>query len=650
MSEKKKIVFLTNALWLKTGLSRNLENILKYLYTTGKYEIIHYCSGVPDNDPRLGMMPWKCYGAMPSNPPPNVAQRLQTDQVFGRQTAYGAYFIDKIIEEEKPDILWCSDDIWSFPVSEFADKRWANKDLSKTNKGCAIVQHITADSVPLLPDFYDMALKSHTYTWVSFAERELKKQKGKYDHVKTIHGCLDAEDFSILPDHISNELKNRFGISLSDKIFLYVFRNQVRKNPISALEALAYAKNKRPDLKIKLLLHTSWQEGWDLNRGMKEMGVSPNDILTTYICPKCRTWDIRPYSGNDLDCPHCGAEKTYNTSNIQNAVRESEMKLLYALSTACFNIANSGGFEYHSAQSLLAGKPLATIPYTYGEDYISCEAVKSLKFTFSREFGTSFLKATPEASDLGEWMIEIAQKSEFELKRMGEVARKFAMKFDYHTVGAQWEKVFDDLPRAEYNDEMFGYIKKNVDYPFKPIEDDKEWLIDLYKNVLRMEVSEHDEGLNHWLERISRGESRQSIYQYFIQVAQKENAENVGFDFNKMLGDEKKEDRIALVLPESLGDCILATALLPDIREVYPDKVIYFITKPHFKDVFLGNPNINRVIDWQPFMDNTMMMEDQYFEQFIQLHVQNQRFINYLRGGNDKTSINYNYERQKKCI
>ena len=43
---RKKIVFQSDFSLAKTGFGRNAKTILKYLYKTGKYDIVHYSCGM----------------------------------------------------------------------------------------------------------------------------------------------------------------------------------------------------------------------------------------------------------------------------------------------------------------------------------------------------------------------------------------------------------------------------------------------------------------------------------------------------------------------------------------------------------------------------------------------------------------------------
>jgi len=59
---------------------------------------------------------------------------------------------------------------------------------------------------------------------------------------------------------------------------------------------------------------------------------------------------------------------------------------------------------------------------------------------------------------------------------------------------------------------------------------------------------------------------------------------------------------ILFVIPESAGDVFFATSLLRSVKEVFPDKNIYFSTKPEYVDILKGNKYIYKVLDYHQFL------------------------------------------------
>ena len=172
---KKKILFHSNYSKAFTGFGKNTKNVLKHLYSTGKYEIVEFSNGFHWSDSKFQNMPWKTIGSLPDDK--KLLQEINSDSSRQRAAGYGAEMIDKVIEQEKPDIYIGSEDIWAF--NGYYSRKWWNK------INCMI--WTTLDSLPILPDAVSAASKiKNYYVWSSFAEKALNELG--HNHVKTLHG------------------------------------------------------------------------------------------------------------------------------------------------------------------------------------------------------------------------------------------------------------------------------------------------------------------------------------------------------------------------------------------------------------------------------------------------------------------------------
>ena len=109
MVKKKKILFHSDFALSKTGFGRNAKALLSYLYKTDKYELVSLCGGVTKAHPELERTPWKSYGAVPVGP---EASEINASQDKQRLASYGAFEIDNIINNEKPDVYIGVQDFW----------------------------------------------------------------------------------------------------------------------------------------------------------------------------------------------------------------------------------------------------------------------------------------------------------------------------------------------------------------------------------------------------------------------------------------------------------------------------------------------------------------------------------------------------------
>ena len=100
--QKKKILYHSNFSRILTGFGKNAKNVLQYLYSTGKYDIVELSNGTSQGHPELSLRPWKCVGGIPSDK--NTIDRINRDPNLSKSAQYGSLCIDDIIKKEKPDI------------------------------------------------------------------------------------------------------------------------------------------------------------------------------------------------------------------------------------------------------------------------------------------------------------------------------------------------------------------------------------------------------------------------------------------------------------------------------------------------------------------------------------------------------------------
>lgn len=633
MSDKHRILLQTNPTWVKTGLSENAKTLLKYLYKTGKYDLGHYCTQATSSvDPRLKLTPWKSYGCIP--PDQRVINEINSDPGKQHDAMYGSYNIDNVVKDFKPTIWIGSDDIWSFPSHAYGNKPWFKQINS--------IMHITVDSVPVLEQAYEQArLTKHFFTWAKFAMNEMHRVDPQYAHVNQIYGATDITKFSPITDAERTELRKRFNITPETVVFLFVGRNQLRKQFVSCLEAFAKFKKDHPQAQAKLHFHTAFHEqgqGWNIPKMAQYYGVNMNDVLATYSCKTCGQWHVAPFIGEDINCPYCGSQKSMITVTILNGVPDDQMRYIYGISDACISAFSSGGQEYHNSQSLLCGKPLACTNYSCGEDFCSNDIIYPLGYESYHEPGNNFIKSTTNKKDIKTFMVKVWKSSHRDLVEWGEKGREWATKtFSIEAIGAQWERLFDAIPRPDWSTITLTQELKNEKFPFPEVEDENKFIHALYKEILKMNEPEQGSGFLSWKEQLKRGVSRRNIYDYFIGEARKEN-EKVApqtQDFWSFIDKTTGRKRLLYIIKESLGDCLISTQLFKSAREQYPDHDIYVATKLGNFEMFLGNPYIYRLIPYVDAMEQEMVMigagqSEGYFDVYMHPGIPTQRQLDYL--------------------
>lgn len=617
---KHKIILQTNAPWLKTGLAENGRILMKYLAKTGKYDLIYYCTQTSIADPTLGKMPYKAVGCIPSSQ--QEIQQLQQDQGVWRDICYGSRYIDKLIKDEKPSIWIGSDDIWSFG-KQYYEAEWFKKINS--------ILHITIDSMPILQQAYEQAKATPNFlSWAKFAVPEMEKNSTK---INWIYGASDTDKFKPVSKLEKLDLRRKFGIDEKATIFIYLGRNQLRKEFGNIIQAFSMFKKEFPNANAKLLFHTSFSErqnGWDIPMLAKYAGLKNEDILCTMVCRNCGQWEIKPYAGEDTDCRFCGAKKSQITANIQHGVSDEELYQVYGIADASISAFTSGGLEFHNVNSLLCGLPLACTNYSCGEDFCEQSFITPIKWNFRLEANTNFIKAANDTNSICTFMKKIYGMQEKDKQEISEKSRAWAKKeFSIETIGAKWEAMFDAMPMPDWSSIQLTVKPKNVDFKNPAIEDNFEWVKTLYREILNMNVPDNDKGLSDWMTQLKNGVSRNDIYNFFIKTAHDENNKNQPpRDFGELF-DKNDRKKILYVMKESGGDIVIATATFKNLKELYPDADLYVATDPKFHEILDGNEYVHKVLPYHNAMESEMAMMN-YVDYYYHPAIVTQRQLKYL--------------------
>jgi len=638
MKKKKKILVHSNHCRAKTGFGKHVKHLLTYLYKTNKYEIVEFSNGKQWNDPSLSTLPWKCIGSLPIDVP--TIQEAKSTPENQRRASYGHFKIDDAIKEEKPDIYLGIEDIWG--LNDFWKKTWWNKINS--------IIWTPVDSLPLL-DKHVNAIKNteNIIVQASFAQNEFEKQGYKNSHLMPVP--IDTDNFFRLDDENRSKLRINNNISEEDFIIGFVFRNQLRKSVPNLLDGFKKFKSENPESNAKLLLHTHWSEGWDIPKLLAEKSINQLDVLTTYFCDNCKQYEIKPFTGQDLDCKFCGTKKSQQTTQISRGVSESQLNQVYNLMDVYCHPFTSGGQEIPIQEAKLTGLITLVTNYSCGEDYSSKESGGlPLNWNEYREPGTQFIKASTCSEHIKDQLSKVWNMRPKEKVKMGKLARDFVIDFcSIESVCSRFENLISEMKPTSW-DFDFSYVKKDPTYKPNDIEEDKEWLVDLYKNILKVEDPERDdpEGINHWLKILKEPNKRQSVYEHIVKVAVDENSKNHKIPFNDLLSKDDEGKRILFVLPGNQIDVFNSTSLLKYIKEKYPSHNIYYATEKNNFSILNGNPYVFKTVLYDKIMENFLWGEGQnvesgMFDFVIKPHSNTHGNVNYIHGQKHKPEYDIYY-------
>jgi hypothetical protein len=643
---RKKILFHSDFALVKTGFGRHARSLLTYLYNLDKYDIVHFCCGLVHSQPELEKTPWKSLGTLPSTELDR--QKIQQDPTLARSAHYGAYYIDKVIYDEKPDIYIGCQDIWG--VDFAIEKDWFNKIPS--------VIWTTLDSLPILPSAIKAAGKIKNYwIWSNFATEELHKLGHK--HPITVRGIVPSQYFFKLKNDERKRLRSKAGLT-DEFIVGFVFRNQLRKSVPNLLEGFSLFQQKFPDSKSKLLLHTNFSEGWKITSLAKEYNINKEDILTTYICKECGEYEVKPFTKQNLPCSQCGAEKSQNTTNVAVGVSEKKLNEIYNLMDVYCHPFTSGGQEIPIQEAKLTELITLVTNYSCGEDSCVEEASSlPLKWFEYREQQTEFKKASTDPKDICNKLCMVYDMDVSDRAKMGKSARKWVLlNFDTPVIGKFLDKFIESCPDADYDfslsESSIEDDKAEID---NSIKEDSVWLSKVYENILkRLNIDETDEGHKYWMQEILSGKSRGDVESFFRKVAKKQKDHKLELSgkkdsdldlIKKELSKDDKDKRIGFVAPQGVGDIYMATSLFRNIKELYPNCNLYVFVLEQYIDLLSGNPYVYKALKYNTgnlnkssFLEES---EDKLFKVVYTPFHQTLTLGNYQHNCNDLTDIVYHY-------
>tara|TARA_Y100000310_G_scaffold150830_1_gene150325 strand:- start:1295 stop:3208 length:1914 start_codon:yes stop_codon:yes gene_type:complete len=627
---KKKILIHSNHCKMFTGFGKHKKNLLKYLHKTGKYEVVEL-SNTKHKD-EVPNMPWEAYGSLPSNK--KILLEISKDANRQRNASYGHELINEIIEEVKPDIYLGIEDIWAF--TGFTTRSWWNK------IHCMI--HTTLDSVPLLPEAIQSAPQiKHYFVWASFAQKELERVG--HTHIQTVRGSLETKHFFKMEDKERELLREKFQITKSFVVG-FVFRNQLRKSVPNLLEGFKKFKSAHPNSDAKLLLHTHWSEGWDIPTLIKEKNMDATDVLTTYVCAACKNYLVKPFVGQGQDCDQCLSKGSVNTTNIKAGVSEQQLNEIYNLMDVYCHPFTSGGQEIPIQEAKLTELVTLATNYSCGED--SCGSGTGglpLEWAEYREPGTQFIKASTSATSIFKQLEIVYNMDPHKKEALGKEAREFVINnYSIETVGKFFEDLFDDLPAIDWSDiDLSAEAAEKRDPDYQPDEslDNSTWLLDIYKNILKMDTNPEDNGYKYWMNEFIKGKKREEIIGYFRHTAKKENQEIFKKTLKEEVDIDRSNKRIAYVMPEHEEDVFVSLSIVRSLKELYPEHDIYFFTMPKHFGILDECKAIYKLCEYHNEMDDCFYFEGKadeegLFDMAFLPWLETKRALNYTRHGRDR--------------
>lgn len=478
--KKHRVMILSDSPIAKTGFGKNCKLLMEYLFKTGKYDLCNVAVGTTDNDlAELERCPWKTYPAV------NLQQLTQLKQSndqrnwesLERMAGYGKFTIDKYIKEWKPSIVFGIQDIWG--VDFLLDSTYFKN-------GLPMVLWTTLDSLPIL----DSALKAsekmkkgkNFWVWADFARKAMVKLG--HENVQTVSGIVNTKNLYKLSNSEKQALRKKFNIDQDAFVLNFVSRNQLRKSIPQILNGFKLFQTNNPQSKAKILLHTNYNEGWPVEFYRKQYDIKNEDILTTYICKKCKNYQIKPYSGDDQNCPYCRSEKTQTQTHPGFGVTEEQLNEIYNLTNVVTNCCTSGGYEISMFEARLVENLSIVTNYSYGE-LSEEERAFSLPIDWSAYYEpqTNFIKASSSPYSICKQLTKIYNMEETTRAELGRKARKHVLEHcSIEVIGNKIESFIDNTPFIS-NPEFVPLDSNN----------DEEWLSKNYYGFIGKEIEKNSQ-------------------------------------------------------------------------------------------------------------------------------------------------------------
>ena len=232
--------------------------------------------------------------------------------------------------------------------------------------------------------------------------------------------------------------------------------------------------------------------------------------------------------------------------------------------------------------------------------------------------------------------------TDVEKDKLGKKSRQWVIdNFSIEVIGKKLEQIIDEMPSVDYD---FNLKKLYFNPSYNPKQNypsPKEFLIDIYKNILNEAVDENDTGFKNWFAKLKAGANPQEIVKFFQQTAQEHINKASIPDLKDILDDEGKDKRIGVVMPKSEIDVFFINCLLDNLKKLYKNHNIYVFTDPKYYPCIDDNPNVHKLLPYSPVLEDFLMMEgrsgdDGYFDILFNPNCTTQKNLAYLHNGNDK--------------
>jgi len=433
---KKRILFCSEATFLNTGYATYARETLKYLHSTGKYELAELASYGERSDPRGLSLPWKYYGVQPNTENEPKGTQEEHDQYNSSPTMqFGEHIFEHVCLDFKPDVVCDIRDFWMLDFVERSPYRGFFR--------WAIMP--TVDARPQARQWiatYSSADACFTYS--DWAGGVLEDQSG--GKINYLGSSPPSAHPAYAPVEDKDAHKVAVGIDPDTKIIGTVMRNQRRKLYPDLFEAFKKFLDNSEDKNYKLYCHTSYPDlGWDIPELLQEYELSSH-VLFTYVCRQTGKPFPSLFKGAVAQSPFTGQFGSTLTS-VKNGVEYEDLAAIMNLFDVYVQYANCEGFGLPQVEAAACGVPVMGTDYSAMESVLrKLEGVPIKPKALYKELETGCLRAVPDNDLAAQKFAEFFEQPKSVRRKMGFKCRQaFEKYYQWDISGKKWENYFDSV-------------------------------------------------------------------------------------------------------------------------------------------------------------------------------------------------------------
>lgn len=455
MSNKKRILVVTDASFLKSGYGIYAQEILSRFHKSNEYEVAELGCYATVKNPKIKDIPWKFY--------PNAVENDDSRYATYNSNAsnqFGAWRFNRVCAHFKPDIVLTWTDYWMYAYQETSPFRnyfyW--------------IQMPMVDSAPQkLEWLYTFANADIVIPYTEWAKKTLIKECGS--RINLYHQPANA---GINPDEfypIENKAEHKKSILGFDAdIVGCVMRNQKRKLFADTmhsfrmyLDKLISDNNIEKFNKTYLYLHTTFPEanGWDFPALLMEYDLL-DKVYFSYICKSCGHYFPSKFKNSLTVCPKCKTQSAF-FPNVSAGITSEDLNKIYNLFDLFIQNAIAEGFGIPQLEAAACGIPFASVDYSAMTEV--AENLSGFKIPVQRKFReleTNADRVYPDNDYVAQLMYDFFNTMSDEHKQnlSNKTRNSCINKYTWDNVYKVWKDCCDSLYQPQLADSQIITSKK----------------------------------------------------------------------------------------------------------------------------------------------------------------------------------------------